>query len=90
MQEQRIGKIKSIGIYTVWKFPSYTTFFSKAEYCRTSSFGEHSLAVLLPSHKQRNAPLINVPLSLGGAASYREGNSLRLDDGRAKRFIQGK
>ena len=52
-KEQRIGKIKSIGRYTVWKFPSYTgTFFSKAESCRTSSFGEHSLPVLLPSHRE--------------------------------------
>ena len=60
-REQRIGKIKSIGIYTVWKFISYTTFFPKAESCRTSSFGEHSLPVLLPSHKQRKAPLNWLP-----------------------------
>ena len=46
------------------KFTSYTSFVSKAESCRTSSFGEHSLPVLLPSHKQRNGPLINVLLCI--------------------------
>jgi len=45
-KEQRIGKIKSIGRYTVWKFTSYSTFFSKAESCRTSNLREHSLPVL--------------------------------------------
>ena len=66
-KEQRIGKIKSIGWFTVWKFTSHTTFVSKAKFCRTSSFGEHSLPVLLPSHKQRNGPfekrLLNVQCS---------------------------
>ena len=56
-KEQVIGKIKLIGGYTVWKFTSYATFVLKAEYCRTSTFGEHSLPDLLRSHKQRNAPL---------------------------------
>ena len=58
-KEHRIGKIKSIGRYTVWKFTSYTTFFSQAESCRAPSFGEHSLPVLLPFHKQTNGPLNN-------------------------------
>jgi len=52
-QEQRIGKIKTIGRYTVWQFTSCSTFISKAESCRTSSFGEHFLPVLLRSHEQR-------------------------------------
>jgi len=64
-KEQRIGKIKSIGRYTVRKFTSYTTFGSKAGFCRTTSFGEHSLPVLLPSYKQRNAPLLQKPLKHG-------------------------
>jgi len=51
-EEQRIEIISSIGRYTVEKFTSYT-FLSKAKSCRTFSL----LPVLLPSHKQRNAPL---------------------------------
>ena len=34
----------------------YFIFGTKAETCRTTSFGEHSLPVLLPSCKQRIAP----------------------------------
>jgi len=64
-KEQRIGKIKSIGRHTVRKFTSYITFGSKAESRRTTSFGEHSLPVLLPSYKQRNAPLLQKPLKYG-------------------------
>jgi len=55
-KEQRIGKSKSIDSYAVGKFTSYATFLSKSESCRTSSFGEHSFAVLPRSQKRRNAP----------------------------------
>jgi len=61
-KEQRIGKIKSIGRCTAWNFTSYTTIVSKAESCRTASFGEHSLPVLL---SQTEKCSISSPIIVG-------------------------
>jgi len=72
-KEQRIGKTKSIGRYTVWKFTSYTTSFSKAESCWTSSLGRTFAPRFTPFSQTEKCSIICIGTKVGlGAASLRK------------------